>query len=62
MLRQIDPAVRAIVSSGYSHDPVLADFRAHGFDAMVHKPYEIEQLAACINEVIARRGENPSRD
>ena len=30
-LREIDPGVRAIVSSGYSNDAVIADFRAHGF-------------------------------
>ena len=51
-LREIDPSVRAIVSSGYSNDAVIADFRAHGFMAMVAKPYRMEDLARVLNEAI----------
>ena len=51
-LREIDPNVRAIVSSGYSNDAVIADFRAHGFMAMVAKPYRMEDLARVLNEAI----------
>ena len=47
-LLKIDPNVRAIVSSGYSNDPVMAHYREHGFQARVPKPYEFEQLAAAI--------------
>ena len=43
-LRALDPSVRAIVASGYSHDPVMADHRAHGFDALLSKPFGIEDL------------------
>jgi hypothetical protein len=39
-LREIDPQVRAIVSSGYAMDPIMADFRQHGFCGMIAKPYE----------------------
>ena len=51
-LREIDPGVRAIVSSGYSNDAVIADFRAHGFMAMVAKPYRMEDLARALTEAI----------
>ena len=51
-LREIDPGVRAIVSSGYSNDAVIADFRAHGFMAMMAKPYRMEDLARVLNEAI----------
>ncbi|HEU5078350.1 MAG TPA: ATP-binding protein [Opitutaceae bacterium] len=51
-LLEIDPTVRAIVSSGYSSDPVLSDFQAHGFKAMVPKPYNVVDLAKCIHEVV----------
>jgi PAS domain S-box-containing protein len=52
-LRKLDPEVRAIVSSGYSSDPVLANYRAHGFLGMVAKPYKITDLAKTIQTVLA---------
>jgi PAS domain S-box-containing protein len=54
-LREIDPAVRAIVSSGYSSDPVMANHRRYGFAAVLVKPYRKEQLAAAIQETLASR-------
>ncbi|HEY8995433.1 MAG TPA: PAS domain S-box protein [Lacunisphaera sp.] len=51
-LREIDPTVKAVVSSGYSSDPVLANFRAHGFAAMVAKPYEVQEFARMLREVL----------
>jgi CheY-like chemotaxis protein len=54
-LRKIDPKVRAIVSSGYSSDPVLANFRQYGFAAVVPKPYQLEELARAIIDVASER-------
>ena len=51
-LHRIDPNVRAIISSGYSNDPVLYDFRKHGFLGVVAKPYKIEELCAVLDEVM----------
>ena len=51
-LRRIDPNVRAIVSSGYSSDPVLANHRAYGFRGMVAKPFKIEDLAQVLRAVL----------
>jgi two-component system, cell cycle sensor histidine kinase and response regulator CckA len=47
-IRALTPAVRAIVSSGYSDSAVMADYRAHGFDACLNKPYTIEALRAVL--------------
>ncbi len=52
-LRKLDPEVRAIVSSGYSIDPVLANFRAYGFKGRVTKPYRAADLARVLREVLA---------
>jgi len=52
-LRRLDPAVRAIVSSGYSRDPVMANYRLHGFKAVLPKPYGLEQLRQTLDGVIA---------
>jgi CheY-like chemotaxis protein len=51
----IDPQVKAIVSSGYSKDPVLANHRAHGFRGMVPKPYRVADLTKVLREVLAMR-------
>lgn len=40
-LREIEPSVRAVVSSGYSNDPIMAEFRTHGFIGVLIKPYGI---------------------
>jgi len=51
-LRDLDPAVKAIVSSGYSNDPIMADFRKHGFNGVVTKPYRIKELSDEVHRVI----------
>jgi PAS domain S-box-containing protein len=52
ILREYDPAVRVIVSSGYSSDLAMSDFRKHGFRGMVAKPYDVNELAAVIRSVL----------
>jgi PAS domain S-box-containing protein len=52
-LLKLDPAVKAIVSSGYSSDPVMANHRAHGFRGMVPKPYKLADLAKAVRAVLA---------
>jgi signal transduction histidine kinase/ActR/RegA family two-component response regulator len=52
-LRQRAPGVKAIVSSGYSSDPVMAEFAAHGFAGVVAKPYQLEDLAAALRRALA---------
>ena len=51
-LLEIDPNARAIVSSGYSNDPIMADFRRYGFCEAVAKPYKNEELANVVQKVI----------
>jgi CheY-like chemotaxis protein len=53
-LRTIDPDVRAIVSSGYSNDPVLADYEEYGFCDVVSKPYTIRELGDALRRVLAQ--------
>ncbi len=52
-LREIDPAVKAVVSSGYSNDPVLADFAEAGFSGAVQKPYTAEEMLDAVARVLA---------
>ena len=52
-LLEIDPGVRAIVSSGYSNDPVMSDFKRYGFRGVVAKPYNLKNLAEEVHKIIA---------
>jgi CheY-like chemotaxis protein len=52
-LLEIDPAVTAIVSSGYSNDPVMANYREYGFHAVLSKPYQLHDLEQVVRRVVA---------
>ena len=52
-LREIDPSTKAIVSSGYADDPVVADFTTFGFSGVLHKPYQMRELARILQEMMA---------
>ncbi|WP_155315045.1 hybrid sensor histidine kinase/response regulator [Desulfosarcina alkanivorans] len=51
----IDPAVKAIVSSGYTDNPVIADYGHYGFREVVAKPYEMVEFSAKLSRVINDR-------
>lgn len=54
-LRAMDPQVLAIVSSGYSDDPVMAQPAAYGFTAVLPKPYEPVELIRLVKSVLVSR-------
>jgi len=54
-LLEIDPDVKAIVSSGYSTDPIMSNFREYGFSAVAAKPYSIEALEETLGEIMAEK-------
>jgi PAS domain S-box-containing protein len=51
-LRALDPGVRAVVSSGYSNDPVMSNFRDHGFCSVIAKPYQANELGRVLRQVL----------
>ncbi len=53
-LMHVDPNVTAIVSSGYSNDPVMADFKKFGFKGTIAKPYRVDEVGKIIAAVINR--------
>ncbi len=55
LLRKVDPSVKAIVSSGYSNDSILADFRSYGFSGVLVKPYQVQELGAALSAVLQRK-------
>ena len=52
-LKAVDPEARAIVASGYSKDPIMAQFREHGFVGVLEKPCEMAGLARAVAAAMA---------
>jgi len=52
-LLEIDPKIKAIVSSGYSNDPIMAEFREYGFNGVIIKPYRLTELSQTLQDVLA---------
>ena len=48
----IDPDVKGIVSSGYSDDPGMTNYKKYGFSGVVAKPYTLEELGEKLNRVL----------
>ncbi len=51
-LLSIDPKVKAIVSSGYSHEPVMAEYKKYGFKYAMRKPYTLTELSNVIYDTV----------
>ena len=50
-LLKVDPNIKAIVSSGYSNDPIMANYHEFGFSGVLPKPYGIDDLKKVLNEI-----------
>ncbi len=57
-LKQIDPNIKAIVSSGYSDNPVVANYEEYGFCEVVAKPYEMVEFSQKLHRVVFGPDEN----
>ena len=57
LLHDIDPEARVLVASGYSNDPVLAQFRDFGFSATLIKPYRLHDLQQTLQLVLTPKAE-----
>jgi len=48
----IDPDARVIVSSGYADDPIMSNYREHGFRGVITKPFELHDLGTVLHRVL----------
>jgi PAS domain S-box-containing protein len=55
----IDPTARLLVSSGYSEDALMAEFRSYGFCGVLPKPYNAQQLCEAVQAAL--RTELPAK-
>lgn len=54
-LLNIDPKVKAVISTGYSADPILENYRLYGFQGALPKPYAIKDMAALIRRLVGKK-------
>lgn len=54
-LRALYPDVKAVVSSGYSGDSVMADYKKYGFCGVVPKPYTHAALTSAVKKALTRQ-------
>jgi len=54
-LIEIDPNVKAIVSSGYADDPIMTEFDTYGFCGVVAKPYRVQELSQALADALNPR-------
>ena len=50
---EIDPKAKVIVSSGYSIDPVMANYSEYGFKGIIAKPYTLNKLQNIIIKILS---------
>ncbi|MHB8069167.1 MAG: PAS domain-containing hybrid sensor histidine kinase/response regulator [Desulfobaccales bacterium] len=53
-LKEINPQVKVIVSSGYSDSPIMADYEKYGVQGVISKPYRLPELSKVIHEVLTK--------
>jgi PAS domain S-box-containing protein len=52
VLREHDPEVRAVLMTGYCHEPSFREYARHGFKAALEKPFSATALRATLMDVL----------
>ena len=50
-LREIDPNIKVVVSSGFLYDPVMIDYKKYGFTGTIEKPYKLDEMSEILRTV-----------
>ncbi|MFC1650321.1 PAS domain S-box protein [Candidatus Latescibacterota bacterium] len=50
-LLEINPEAKVIVSSGYSNDPVVSNYKEYGFKGFISKPYNIAEMEKVLKNI-----------
>jgi signal transduction histidine kinase/ActR/RegA family two-component response regulator len=60
LLREVQPGMRAVLTSGYSDEGELARYRELGFEGLLRKPFDTKQLAEAVNDALASPLSSPT--
>lgn len=50
---EINPKAKVIVSSGYSSDPIMGDFKNFGFCGVISKPYRVSEFGRIVKSLFS---------
>ncbi len=53
IMREKYPDIKAIVASGYSNDPIMANYKKYGFTGMMKKPFDVIFMSKVISSVLS---------
>lgn len=48
---KIDPDAKVLVSSGYSTDPIMANFGEYGFSGVINKPFDLMAIKSVLESM-----------
>jgi CheY-like chemotaxis protein len=48
----LDPEAKAVLSTGFTDDPIVTEYAAHGFVNVITKPFDITRLADVLDQVL----------
>jgi DNA-binding NarL/FixJ family response regulator len=46
---EIDKDAKIFISSGYSNDPIMSDYKSYGFTGIIPKPYKMSDIHAILS-------------
>lgn len=52
VMKEISADFKAIVSSGYSNDPIMSDYKNYGFNGVLIKPFKLEVLQDTLDKFL----------
>ena len=55
-IREVDPSVKVVISSGYTNDPMMTDYATFGLAGILAKPYRITDIKALLEKMIQKKG------
>ena len=60
-LSEIDPKVKAVVSSSNPNHPIMLNFSEYGFVGSITKPYSVDKMRDLFQRLLMERGGNESQ-
>ncbi|NOX34412.1 MAG: response regulator [Deltaproteobacteria bacterium] len=54
IILDLDPKAKIVISSGYSNDPIMTNYKDYGLKGIILKPYRMEELKTAIQDILEK--------